>query len=216
MGASCRLISIDGGHIETLAFDDLRWASASLMPGGIIALDDFAYRAWPGVARALGSFFHLVDPGYMQLRPLLATDRKLFLTTASHHAQYLHVMELLADPIALLASKGDTGDMRWLAPFLLQQVQYAWREIKATFARREMQIKFVNVSGLGEQIDAATSLSRPTRDWRQAHAGKYHVPTPTSLPSPATDFEVGLLFFGPRNGTRVRNNRTRAPRRWTR
>jgi len=216
--SSCRFISIDGGHLEALAFSDLRWASSSLIPGGIVALDDYANRAWPGVARALGSFFHLVDPSYSRLRPLLATDRKLFLTTASHHAQYLHVMELLADPLALIASQADTGDMKWLAPFILQQVQHAWGEIKATFARREMQIKFLNVSDgeLGRQIDAATSTSRPDSAWRKAHKSKYHVPTPTSLPPPAEAFEVGQLFFGPRNGSRVRTHRVRKPRHWTR
>lgn len=59
-----RFFSIDGGHSEVVGFSDLRWASARLAPGGIVALDDVANPNWLGVFRALRSFFHIYDRGY--------------------------------------------------------------------------------------------------------------------------------------------------------
>ena len=59
-----RFLSIDGGHSEVVGFSDLRWASARLAPGGIVALDDVANPNWLGVFRALRSFFHIYDRDY--------------------------------------------------------------------------------------------------------------------------------------------------------
>ncbi|KAL1521936.1 hypothetical protein AB1Y20_021584 [Prymnesium parvum] len=87
-----RMLSVDGGHIEVVAFSDLRWAAGRLAPGGLVAVDDAFSPAWPGVSRALRDFFHLFDRKHERLRPLLATTKKIYLTTPSHHSKYLHAI----------------------------------------------------------------------------------------------------------------------------
>ena len=66
-----RLLSIDADHHEVSVFSDLRWAASRLVSGGVIALNDPLHARWRGVGRATRSFFHLVDPRYLALRPLL-------------------------------------------------------------------------------------------------------------------------------------------------
>ena len=81
-----------GGHREINVSSDLRWAASRVLPGGIIVLNDVLNAKWTGVTRATRSFFHLVDRRYRQLRPLLATSKKLYLTTPSHHRVYLRAI----------------------------------------------------------------------------------------------------------------------------
>jgi len=87
-----RLLSIDADHHEVSVFSDLRWAASRLVSGGVIALNDPLHARWRGVGRATRSFFHLVDPRYLALRPLLVTAKKLYLTTPSHHRLYLRML----------------------------------------------------------------------------------------------------------------------------
>ena len=89
---SFRLLSIDADHREVSVFSDLRWAAARLVSGGVIALNDALHARWRGVGRATRAYFHLVDPRYLKLRPLLVTAKKLYLTTASHHKLYLRML----------------------------------------------------------------------------------------------------------------------------
>ncbi|KAL3911491.1 MAG: hypothetical protein SGPRY_008673, partial [Prymnesium sp.] len=87
-----RMLSIDGGHMEVLAFSDLRWAAARVSAGGVIALDDVMNPSWPGVSRAIRGFYHYYDRQHTRLRPLLLTTKKLFLTDPEYHTRYLHAL----------------------------------------------------------------------------------------------------------------------------
>ena len=87
-----RILSVDGAHLELAVFSDLRWAAHRLAPGGILVLNDILHPRWLGVNRGLRSFFQLLDPKYMRLRPLLLSAKKLYLTTPSHHRLYLRAL----------------------------------------------------------------------------------------------------------------------------
>lgn len=81
-----RLLSVDGGHSEVVAFSDLRWTASRILPGGVIALDDVLVSGWPGVSRAVRAFYHMLDRRHERLRPLLLTEKKLFMVTPAVHA----------------------------------------------------------------------------------------------------------------------------------
>jgi len=54
-----RFFSIDGGHWYSTVFQDLILAKASLISGGVIALDDYLRPEWPDVARAYHAWYAL-------------------------------------------------------------------------------------------------------------------------------------------------------------
>ena len=56
IGRNYRFFHIDGGHNTEEALGDLRLAARTLVPGGIIALDDAFRDVWPGVTEALLRF----------------------------------------------------------------------------------------------------------------------------------------------------------------
>jgi predicted O-methyltransferase YrrM len=56
IGRSYRFFHIDGGHNTEEALGDLRLAARTLVPGGVIALDDAFRDVWPGVTEALLRF----------------------------------------------------------------------------------------------------------------------------------------------------------------
>jgi hypothetical protein len=51
-----RLFSVDGGHSAELAYNDLCLADATLAPHGVILLDDYFEREWPGVSDGTQQF----------------------------------------------------------------------------------------------------------------------------------------------------------------
>jgi hypothetical protein len=53
IGRGYRFFHIDGGHDTGEALGDLRLAARTLVPGGVIALDDAFRDVWPGVTEAL-------------------------------------------------------------------------------------------------------------------------------------------------------------------
>src|SRR5439155_4104777 len=62
--------------------NDLTLAQEVLVPGGIIALDDFLGPHWPTVTEG---FYRFMATRNRRLSPLLFFQNKLFLTTASEH-----------------------------------------------------------------------------------------------------------------------------------
>lgn len=81
-----RLISIDGSHEAGDVEHDLRLAAELLMPGGIIALDDWTpegNKQWPGVAEGEVAF-QVYNPGV--LVHIGAIPNKLLLTTSTRWA----------------------------------------------------------------------------------------------------------------------------------
>jgi hypothetical protein len=81
----CRLVSIDGGHTEELAYNDLRLIEAVLTGHGVVILDDFFNQSWPGVAAGAARYF--LDP-QTKIRPFAVTPNKLYLAAPVCHALY--------------------------------------------------------------------------------------------------------------------------------
>lgn len=81
-----KLFSIDAGHTVQHACNDLHLAQEVLVPGGIIALDDYMSVHWPGVTEG---FYRFMDSRNRRLKPFLYFQNKLFLTTISEHPSLL-------------------------------------------------------------------------------------------------------------------------------
>ncbi len=81
-----KVFSIDAGHTIQHARNDLHLAQEVLVPGGIIALDDYMSVHWPGVTEG---FYSFMNAGNRRLKPFLYFQNKLFLTTISEHASCL-------------------------------------------------------------------------------------------------------------------------------
>lgn len=81
-----KFFSIDAGHTILHARNDLHLAQEVLVPGGIIALDDYMSVHWPGVTEG---FYRFMQSENRRLRPFLYFQNKLFLTTAPQHASCL-------------------------------------------------------------------------------------------------------------------------------
>jgi hypothetical protein len=81
-----RLFHVDGGHYLEAAFHDINIASCSLVPGGVLLVDDLHNLGYPGVQEAFHRFM-LEDPPARRLEPFLFTGR-LFLTTPGYAEAY--------------------------------------------------------------------------------------------------------------------------------
>jgi hypothetical protein len=81
-----KFFSIDAGHTIQHACNDLHLVQEVLVPGGIVALDDYMSVHWPGVTEG---FYRFMDTQNRRLKPLLYFQNKLFLTTVSEHAAHL-------------------------------------------------------------------------------------------------------------------------------
>jgi cephalosporin hydroxylase len=80
-GRLCRFVHVDGSHEYADALADLRLVSDHLVPGGIIAVDDYEHPLWAGVADAVRSF-RREQPNVFELADLNrhgAEGRKLYL-----------------------------------------------------------------------------------------------------------------------------------------
>lgn len=81
-----RLFHVDGGHYAEAALHDLNSAACSLVPGGVVLVDDLHNMGWPGVQEG----FHRYMQGQAsarRLEPFLYTGR-LFLTTPGYAGAY--------------------------------------------------------------------------------------------------------------------------------
>jgi len=81
-----KFFSIDAGHTIQHACNDLSLVQEVLVPGGIVALDDYMSVHWPGVTEG---FYRFMQSGNRRLKPFLFFQNKLFLTTVSEHDSYL-------------------------------------------------------------------------------------------------------------------------------
>jgi hypothetical protein len=81
-----KFFSIDAGHTIQHACNDLSLAQEVLVPGGIVALDDYMSSHWPGVTEG---FYRFMDSQNRRLKPFLYFQSKLFLTTVSEHDRHL-------------------------------------------------------------------------------------------------------------------------------
>ena len=81
-----RFLSVDGGHTVTHVVNDLSLAQNIIVPGGIIALDDFMGTCWPTVSEG---FYRFMDRYNRRLAPFLIFQNKLWLTTYSEYSEVL-------------------------------------------------------------------------------------------------------------------------------
>ena len=96
-----RFMSIDGGHMASIVVNDLRLAERTLLPAGIVALDDVLNHAWPGVVTGLSRY--LTEGG--TLVPFAIIPNKLLL--AGDQAAALRGRTFLRRHFPLAASKPD-------------------------------------------------------------------------------------------------------------
>jgi hypothetical protein len=78
-----KFFSIDAGHTVQHTSNDLTLVQEVLVPGGIVALDDYMSVHWPGVTEG---FYRFMNFQNRRLRPFLFFQNKLFLTTVSEHS----------------------------------------------------------------------------------------------------------------------------------
>jgi hypothetical protein len=72
-----RFLHVDAGHSHREVLNDLNNFAPLVTPGGVIALDDWFNRHWPGVATAGTEF--MLSPAGTDFRPFLGTAQKLYL-----------------------------------------------------------------------------------------------------------------------------------------
>lgn len=96
LSATFRLAHIDGSHDHDVVGTDADLVAGLLQPAGIVAFDDIASRAWPGVAAAV---WPRVAAGVFV--PVLLTDDKLYVTTDAAAAdEWLEVLRGVAETLA--------------------------------------------------------------------------------------------------------------------
>src|SRR5260370_624169 len=101
-----KFLSIDAGHTIQHACNDLHLAQEILVPGGIVALDDYMSPHWPGVTEG---FYRFMSAENRRLKPFMYFQNKLFLTTISEYAACLQQFRA-----AIEASCGDeVSSGRW-------------------------------------------------------------------------------------------------------
>ena len=101
-----KLFSIDAGHSVQHTFNDLCLAQEVLVPGGIVALDDYMSPHWPGVTEG---FYRFTGAANRRLKPFFYFQNKLFLTTVSEHGAYSQQFRTAIEAIS--ADEVRTG--RW-------------------------------------------------------------------------------------------------------
>ncbi len=92
IGTRFRFFHIDGGHSAEETHSDLKLASDTLLPEGVVVLDDVFSPMWPGVVEGLFRFMN-DQPG--RLAPIAIGFNKLVLAPPSSVTRYL---ERLGDP----------------------------------------------------------------------------------------------------------------------
>ncbi len=76
-----RLFSVDGGHEVHHVLNDLKLAEDTLVPGGVIVLDDFFHPGWPSVTEGLFNYFR---DTHTDLKAIAYGDNKLYLTQSAY------------------------------------------------------------------------------------------------------------------------------------
>lgn len=86
-----RLLSIDGGHTEECALNDLKLAEQVLHHHGIAILDDHFNQSWPGVST--GTARYVLEAGSI-LRPFAISPNKVYLANPEAHDFYKTMLRM--------------------------------------------------------------------------------------------------------------------------
>jgi hypothetical protein len=89
--AGFRMFSVDGSHDEATVYNDLLLAIGTLANGGLLLLDDYFDRKFPGVSVATNRFFLESDPA--PIAPFAIAGNKVFFSTKPDHAEYLRFLK---------------------------------------------------------------------------------------------------------------------------
>jgi hypothetical protein len=125
------LFSVDGGHTEKCAYNDLKLADAVLHRNGVVILDDFFNEYWPEVC--LGAIKYLADSS-SRLRPFALTAGKMYLCTSENNASYRERMRIRFKPwefdkeVRMFDSTVQIMGMAWKKMSILQKVRRLLRE----------------------------------------------------------------------------------------
>ena len=101
-----KFFSVDAGHSVQHLRNDLCLVQEVLVPGGVVAIDDFMSVHWPGVTEG---FYRFMDHQNRRLKPFLCLHNKLFLTTVSEHGCVLRQFRTAIE--AVCAEEVSSG--RW-------------------------------------------------------------------------------------------------------
>ena len=88
-----RLFSIDGGHEARVVQHDLGLAEASLIPGGIVIIDDFFDQRWPGVAEGTSRYMLNGNTGLMPFA--IFEDKVVFTNDREFREKYIEALKRL-------------------------------------------------------------------------------------------------------------------------
>lgn len=172
-----RFVSIDGGHTGAIVVNDLRLAERTLLPGGIVALDDVLNHHWTGVLSGLAAYVQaggtLVPFALVPNKLLLATDaaaaiegtalmqRHFPLARSKRGMEFLSGTVDIYDDHPYYSRDGHAG-LR-LALDDLQRghdvlaAQLAAAEAEAVRSRREYELKLAAAEAQVARLRASTS-----------------------------------------------------------
>lgn len=91
-----RMFSVDGSHTEEIVYNDLMLACESLSPGGILLIDDYFNKNFPGVSVGTNRLFFTSSP--VNVAPFAIAGNKIFLATKPHHLGYRQFVKQRSDP----------------------------------------------------------------------------------------------------------------------
>ena len=94
-GKKFRMFSIDGCHRAKETGIDLKNAAESLVPGGIIIIDDYFNKEWPGVSEGVSQFL-VNNP---TIKPFFIGHNKMLLTNAEYVLVYYKLLKAHFKPM---------------------------------------------------------------------------------------------------------------------
>lgn len=127
-----RLFSIDGGHEAQVVYHDLALAEESLVPGGVVLLDDFFDQRWPGVAEGTSRYMLSGDSGLM---PFAIFEDKVAFTNDQEFLQ-----------------KYINGLMDLVPEFIIREMQFFGQTCLVIFSSRNHLINRMRQSRVWQNI----------------------------------------------------------------
>ncbi len=87
---------IDGEHSEEALKNDLNQSYIRLLDGGIIVIDDFMNRIFPGVTSST-----IIEAVKLDLKPILITEHKIYLVKSKDHVDLMRIVYEIRDEFDL-------------------------------------------------------------------------------------------------------------------
>ncbi|MBA3015129.1 MAG: class I SAM-dependent methyltransferase [Desulfobulbaceae bacterium] len=182
-GQKVRLFSIDGCHTVQHTENDLMLASQVIEVGGVIILDDFENRDWPGVAEGANQFLQKVG----NVIPIVIAYNKLYLTTIDWAARYQAFIEKIV--------AAQTDNVEYL-DIWGHRVLRALMPIPETLFLSDRQVR-IDFSSLSPEprkyLGSGWSFSEPWGVWSDGGIAELIIEVPKSLRG---DLRMIIAFHG--------------------